>query len=247
MDGAARPPCSGPAREGSRSLTSAITGSCEPGRAAATVPFVAVVVAIDAGTSGVRALAVDETCRVVDSSYRELPQHFPAPGRVEHDAGEIWALVQTTLTELCNKLDAHGLTTSAIGIANQRETAVAWDRSTGHPSHRAIVWQDRRTAQRCQELTESGHLALIRERTGLVLDPYFSGTKWSWMLEHGGVEVGGSLALGTVDDWVCWNLTGGAGKGAHVTDPSNARCTRQRADTGPSYPRWPEAGSAGCR
>jgi len=189
------------------------------------VPFVAVVVAIDAGTSGVRALAVDETCRVVDSSYRELPQHFPAPGLVEHDAAEIWALVQTTLTELHSKLEAGGFTTAAIGIANQRETAVAWDRSTGRPSHRAIVWQDRRTSKRCQELVESGHLPLIREGTGLVLDPYFSGTKWAWMLEHGGLEVSSSLALGTVDDWICWNLTGGAGKGAHVTDPSNASRT----------------------
>ena len=189
------------------------------------MPFVAVVVAIDAGTSGVRALAVDETCSVVDSSYRELPQHFPAPGLVEHDAAEIWDLVQATLTELCNKLDARGLSTSAIGIANQRETAVAWDRSTGRPSHRAIVWQDRRTALRCQELVESGHLPLIRECTGLVLDPYFSGTKWAWMLEHGGVEISDTLALGTVDDWICWNLTGGAGKGVHVTDPSNASRT----------------------
>ena len=189
------------------------------------MPDMAVVVAIDAGTSGVRALAVDEHCRVVDTSYRELPQHFPAPGLVEHDAAEIWALVETTLSELHDKLEVRGHTTAAIGIANQRETAVAWDRSTGRPCHRAIVWQDRRTAARCAELAEAGHLPLVRELTGLVLDPYFSGTKWSWMLENGGVEVSGSLALGTVDDWICWNLTGGAGKGKHVTDPSNASRT----------------------
>jgi glycerol kinase len=161
----------------------------------------------------------------VASSYRELPQYFPAPGLVEHDATEIWSLVETTLTELCTELAERSLTTAAIGIANQRETAVCWDRSTGRPSHRAIVWQDRRTAKRCAELTEAGQLPLVRERTGLVLDPYFSGTKWAWMLEHGGVEMTGSLALGTVDDWICWNLTGGAHGGVHVTDPSNASRT----------------------
>jgi glycerol kinase len=186
---------------------------------------VAVVIAIDAGTSGVRALAIDENCDVLATSYRELPQYFPAPGLVEHDAGEIWRLVETTLAELCSELADRSLTPAAIGIANQRETAVAWDRSTGRPSHRAIVWQDRRTTRRCAELVEAGLLPLVRERTGLVLDPYFSGTKWSWMLEQGGVELSGSLALGTVDDWICWNLTGGAGAGAHVTDPSNASRT----------------------
>ena len=186
---------------------------------------VAVVIAIDAGTSGVRALAVDEQGQVVTASHRELPQYFPAPGLVEHDAAEIWSLVETTLAELQSELAERSLTTATIGIANQRETAVAWDRSTGRPCHRAIVWQDRRTAARCVELAEAGHLPLVRERTGLVLDPYFSGTKWSWMLEHGGVEPGASLALGTVDDWICWNLTGGAESGMHVTDPSNASRT----------------------
>jgi len=186
---------------------------------------VAAVIAIDAGTSGVRALAVDEQGQVVTASHRELPQYFPAPGLVEHDAAEIWSLVETTLAELQAELLERSLTTAAIGIANQRETAVAWDRSTGRPCHRAIVWQDRRTAARCVELAEAGHLPLVRERTGLVLDPYFSGTKWSWMLEHGGVEPGASLALGTVDDWICWNLTGGAESGMHVTDPSNASRT----------------------
>jgi len=183
------------------------------------------VVAVDAGTTGVRALAVDESGHVVATSYRELSQHFPAPGLVEHDAAEIWTLVQTTLVELQSDLADRSFAIAAIGITNQRETAVAWDRSTGVPCHRAIVWQDRRTAARCSELAEAGHLQLVRERTGLVLDPYFSGTKWSWMLEHGGVASGGSLALGTVDDWVCWNLTGGAGSGRHATDPSNASRT----------------------
>ena len=185
----------------------------------------AVVIAVDAGTSGVRALAVDETLNLEASFHRELPQHFPAPGLVEHDASEIWSLVQATLTELCEELDRRSLKVAAIGIANQRETAVAWDRTSGRPCHRAIVWQDRRTARRCAQLAEQGHLALVRARTGLVLDPYFSGTKWSWMLVHGGVEQSDSLALGTVDDWVCWNLTGGPDTGVHVTDPSNASRT----------------------
>jgi glycerol kinase len=186
---------------------------------------VAVLVAIDAGTTGVRALAIDEYGQVVATSYRELTQHFPAPGLVEHDAADIWSLVETTLAELHSELATRLLNVAAIGITNQRETAVAWDMSTGRPCHRAIVWQDRRTAARCLELTEAGHLPMVRSRTGLVLDPYFSATKWAWMLEHGDVEAGGSLALGTVDDWVCWNLTGGADSGSHVTDASNASRT----------------------
>ena len=149
----------------------------------------AVVIAIDAGTSGVRALALAEDGRVVGASYRELTQHFPAPGLVEHDAAEIWSLVEATLAELGAELAPRRLVPAAIGIANQRETAVAWDRSTGRPCHRAIVWQDRRTAPRCLELADAGLLPLIRERTGLVLDPYFSATKWSWMFERGGVSV----------------------------------------------------------
>ncbi|MGA2529597.1 MAG: glycerol kinase GlpK [Acidimicrobiales bacterium] len=186
---------------------------------------VAVVIAIDAGTTSVRSLAIDENCQVIATSQRELPQHFPAPGLVEHDAAEIWTLVEATLVELRGILAKSSLGVAAVGIANQRETAVAWDRSTGKPCCRAIVWQDRRTAQRCAELAEAGFLPLVRERTGLVLDPYFSGTKWSWMLEKGRLAPSGSLALGTVDDWVCWNLTGGVHGGLHVTDPSNASRT----------------------
>ncbi|MEO1062217.1 MAG: glycerol kinase GlpK [Actinomycetota bacterium] len=175
-----------------------------------------VVVAIDAGTTGVRSLAVDEQGRVVGWSYREFTQHYPHPGWVEHDALEIWEAVRTTLAELTAELDEP---IAAIGITDQRETVVAWDRSTGQPLHRAIVWQDRRTAARTDGLAEAGHLPLIRERTGLVLDPYFSGSKMEWLLTEGGVEAGPDLALGTIDAWVVWNLTGGA---AYVTDPSNA-------------------------
>ncbi len=182
----------------------------------------AVVVAIDAGTTGVRALAVDEQARVVGISYRELTQHFPRPGWVEHDAGEIMRLVDETLAELCSRLDdaSPPPAVAAVGITNQRETAVAWSFRTGAPLHRAIVWQDRRTAERCRELEDDGFLPTVRERTGLVLDSYFSATKWEWMLRHGGVDRAPGLALGTVDDWLSWNLTG-----RHATDPTNASRT----------------------
>ncbi|MEA3055086.1 MAG: glycerol kinase [Actinomycetota bacterium] len=179
----------------------------------------AVVVAIDAGTTGVRALAVDEGGRPVGWSYREFPQHFPRPGWVEHDADDIWAAVQTTLAELTATLD---VPVAAIGITDQRETTVVWDKRTGRPLSRAIVWQDRRTAARCDELADAGALPLVRERTGLVLDPYFSGTKLEWLLTEGGVEATSDLAFGTVDAWVLWNLTGGA---VHATEPSNASRT----------------------
>jgi glycerol kinase len=189
------------------------------------VPPVTVVIAIDAGTSGVRALAVDDSTAVVDVAYRELHQHFPRPGWVEHDAEEIWALTQATVTEVaCRRRDA-GDTVAAIGITNQRETVVAWDRRSGKPLARAVVWQDRRTAARCEDLAAAGHLPTVRRRTGLVLDPYFSATKMAWLLEEGGVEPGPDLALGTVDSWVLWNLTGGPDGGVFATDATNASRT----------------------
>ncbi len=178
-----------------------------------------VVVAIDAGTTGVRALAVDEAGQPVAWSYREFPQHFPRPGWVEHDPMEIWAAVCTTLAELTTGLDQQ---IAAIGITDQRETAVLWDRRTGAPLAPAIVWQDRRTATRCDQLREQGALPEVRVRTGLVLDPYFSATKVEWLLTEGGVARGPDLAFGTVDSWLLWNLTGGA---VHATDPSNASRT----------------------
>ena len=178
-----------------------------------------VLVAIDAGTTGVRAFAVDETGSPKGWSYREFPQHFPRPGWVEHDADDIWSAVTATLEELAASLREP---IAAVGITNQRETVVVWDRRTGRPRSRAVVWQDRRTAGRCDELREAGHLALVRERTGLVLDPYFSATKLAWLLTEGGVEADDDLAFGTVDSWVLWNLTGGD---VHATDPSNASRT----------------------
>ena len=180
----------------------------------------AVVIAIDAGTTGVRAFAVDESGAPHGWSYREFPQHFPRPGWVEHDADDIWYAVEATLGELRRDLGDEPV--AAIGIADQRETTVVWDRRTGRPLHRAIVWQDRRTAGRCDELRDGGHLDLVRRTTGLVLDPYFSATKLEWLLADGGVEASPDLAFGTVDAWILWNLTGGA---VHATDPSNASRT----------------------
>ncbi len=189
-------------------------------------------VAIDAGTTGVRALAVDESGTITDLSYRELTQHFPRPGWVEHDPTEIWDAVRATLADVAGRLVAAGTAVAAIGITNQRETAVAWDRRTGRPLAPAIVWQDRRTADHCDRLADAGYLPLVRDRTGLVLDPYFSATKYAWLLTEGGItgpDVGRGdgvdLALGTVDSWVLWNLTGGPRRGVFATDPTNASRT----------------------
>lgn len=182
----------------------------------------AVVISIDAGTTGVRSFALDDRGQQVGLAYQEFTQHFPRPGWVEHDADEIWSAVQATLTELMTQLESLGQTVAAIGITDQRETVVAWSRSTGAPKHRAIVWQDRRTAARCDELREAGYLDLVRHQTGLVLDPYFSGTKAEWLLGPGGVAPDADLALGTIDTWLIWRLSGGA---AHVTDVTNASRT----------------------
>ena len=176
-----------------------------------------VVVAIDAGTTGVRSRAVFADGREPIASYREFPQYFPRPGWVEHDAEEIWQAVLATLRDVTSRLAEP---VAAIGITNQRETVVAWSARSGAPLHRAIVWQDRRTADRCGELAP--HLATVRARTGLVLDPYFSGTKAAWLLREGGVASGPDLRIGTVDAWLVWRLTGGA---SFVTDPSNASRT----------------------
>ena len=179
----------------------------------------AVVIALDAGTTGVRAFAVDEAGRAVGYRYREFTQHFPQPGWVEHDAMEIWHAIVGTTAELISSLQEP---VAAIGITDQRETVVAWDRRTGLPRHRAIVWQDRRTAARCDELAAAGHLPLVRSTTGLVLDPYFSASKIEWLLSEGGVEADENLAIGTIDSWLLWNLTGGR---VHATEPSNAART----------------------
>ncbi len=178
----------------------------------------AIVISIDAGTTGVRSFAVDENGVPLGFAYREFKQYFPRPGWVEHNAAEIWTAVVATLAELTQSVTDP---IAAIGITNQRETVVLWDKRSGEPRHRAIVWQDRRTAARCESLESDGHLDLVRTTTGLVLDPYFSGTKVEWLLTEGGVENDAHLAFGTVDSWLVWNLTGGA----HVTDTTNASRT----------------------
>src|SRR4030088_839187 len=180
--------------------------------------------AIDAGTTGVRTFAVDERGNPLAWSYREFPQYFPQPGWVEHDPEEIWAATVETLAETKAKLAAEGAVVTTIGITNQRETAVVWDRRTGRPLHRAIVWQDRRTAARCDELREAGHEPLVRERTGLVLDPYFSGTKIEWLLRNvDGLREraeSGRAMFGAIDAWLIHRLTG-----ERATDASNASRT----------------------
>ena len=181
-----------------------------------------VVVAIDAGTTGVRAIAFNHLGLPLSSSYREFTQFFPQPGWVEHDANEIWVAVQLVLADLKTALDAADETIATIGITDQRETIVAWDRSSGQPCHRAIVWQDRRTADYCAQLESDGALDLVRSTTGLVLDPYFSGTKAHWLFTEGGITPDDSVAIGTIDSWLIWNLTGGD---THVTDATNASRT----------------------
>lgn len=181
-----------------------------------------VVVAIDAGTTGVRAIAFDQHGLPVASSYREFTQYFPQPGWVEHDANEIWSTVIFVLDELSRDLDQRNVTVAAIGITDQRETLVAWSRTTGSPLHRAIVWQDRRTADACARLEADGALESIRTRTGLVLDPYFSATKAAWLFTEGGIVPEKDVAIGTIDSWLVWNLTSGA---SHVTDATNASRT----------------------
>src|SRR5262245_24267612 len=184
-----------------------------------------VVIAIDAGTTGVRSFAVRPDGTPAGYAYREFPQHFPAPGLVEHDPEDIWNATTATLADLVARLDAVGETVAAVGITNQRETTVVWDRRTGRPLHRALVWQDRRTAARCDELRDAGHLDAVRRTTGLVLDPYFSATKLEWLLTEGGVAASPDLAFGTVDSWLLWRLTGGPDGGVHATEPSNASRT----------------------
>ena len=178
------------------------------------------VIAIDAGTTGVRSRAVFVDGRPAVAAYREFTQHYPSPGWVEHDVDEIWEVAAATLREVVAEVGVANV--AAIGITNQRETVLAWNRSTGKPYGTAIVWQDRRTASRCDELVAAGHLPLIRERTGLVLDPYFSGTKAAWLLEHREIPIDDDLAIGTIDSWLVWNLTGGR---RFVTDVTNASRT----------------------
>ena len=146
----------------------------------------AYVLAIDQGTTGTTVLIFDADVNIVGRGYSEFTQHYPRPGWVEHDAAEIWSVSRRVAHEAIAEAGIEGSKLTGIGITNQRETVVGWDRQSAEPIHRALVWQDRRTAARCDELIEAGHEALVRERTGLVIDPYFSGTKIEWLL--GNVE-----------------------------------------------------------
>lgn len=182
------------------------------------------ILALDQGTTSSRAIAFDHAGQSCAVAQREFAQHFPGDGLVEHDALEIWDSQLDVAREVVEKVGADQI--AGIGITNQRETTVVWDRATGTPIHRAIVWQDRRTAAFCKQLVDDGHETLIRERTGLVVDAYFSGTKIRWLLNKvdGARDKAerGELAFGTVDSWLIYNLTGGE---RHVTDTSNASRT----------------------
>ena len=175
------------------------------------------ILAIDQGTTGTTCLVVDEGLRPIGRGYHEITQHFPRPGWVEHDPEEIWSSVLVTVEAACADAGIAATELTAVGITNQRETTVVWERRSGHPVHNAIVWQDRRTAQRCTELPAD----LVRERTGLVCDPYFSATKLEWILGHTELPQH-ELAFGTIDSWLIWKLTGGA---THVADVTNASRT----------------------
>ena len=181
--------------------------------------------ALDAGTSGVRAVAYDAQAEVYESAYEELEQHFPRPGWVEHDPLEIAAKARSVLSSVATKCRQNGHHIMALGLTNQRETTVAFDRDSGATRHRALVWQDRRTTPQCEQLTRDGHLATVREKTGLVLDPYFSATKMRWLLDHGALDDFSMPSLCTIDTYLLWHLTGGNAEAAFVTEPSNASRT----------------------
>ena len=184
------------------------------------------ILALDQGTTSSRAIVFDHSGNVVASAQQEFRQIFPQPGWVEHDAHEIWTTQLHTAKQAVAQAGLAAADIAAIGITNQRETTVVWDRATGAPIHNAIVWQDRRTAAACDRLKTRGLEPLIKRKTGLVVDAYFSGTKIEWMLKNvPGARAkarAGELAFGTVDSWLVWNLTGGR---VHITDPSNASRT----------------------
>ena len=184
------------------------------------------ILVIDQGTTSTRSIVVDDAVFPLATAQQEFTQIYPRPGWVEHDPEEIWtSVVKTTQQALSTAdLDASGI--AALGITNQRETVVIWDRRTGRPIHNAIVWQDRRTSGVCERMEREGHGKLIAERTGLLIDPYFSATKIAWLLDNveGAREAAkaGHLAFGTVDTFLLWRLTGGK---EHVTDATNASRT----------------------
>jgi len=188
--------------------------------------FMKAVLAIDQGTTSSRALVIDAGSRILGQGQLEFPQYFPQPGWVEHDPEEIWDSQARSIQLALKQADLSGFELSAIGITNQRETVVVWDRKSGKPVYPAIVWQDRRTADQCQRLRAAGTEDMVRAKTGLLLDPYFSATKIGWILDHvDGARKraeAGELAFGTIDSWLLWKLTGGS---MHGIDASNASRT----------------------
>ncbi len=188
------------------------------------------VIALDQGTTSTRAIVFDAAGAVRGVAQREFPQHYPADGWVEHDAEDIWRDTQTVLREALARAGLRPQDIAALGITNQRETTVIWDRATGQPIHRAIVWQDRRTADICAQLRQSGATAMVQAKTGLLIDSYFSATKIAWLLDHvPGARARaerGELCFGTIDCFLLWRLTGGPGQSAcHATDATNAART----------------------
>ncbi len=184
------------------------------------------ILAIDQGTTSTRAMVFDAALRAIARAQRELTQHYPSPGHVEHDLDEIWQATLATCRSALTEAGVEPASVAAIGIANQRETIAIWDRRTGEPLHRAIVWQDRRTSETCRELRNAGYNTTIATKTGLLLDPYFSATKLAWLLDNvPGARAkaeAGELAAGTIDTYLIWRLTGG---NAHLTDATNASRT----------------------
>ncbi|MCS3636140.1 glycerol kinase GlpK [Salinibacter ruber] len=184
------------------------------------------ILALDQGTTSSRSILFDTQGQVQAVAQKEFEQHYPQPGWVEHDANEIWSTQMGTASEAMSRANVEAEDLAAIGITNQRETTVVWDRATGTPIHNAIVWQDRRTSGLCDRLKDRGHLDLIQEKTGLIIDAYFSGTKIKWLLDNvdGAREraENGELAFGTVDSWLVWRMTNGK---RHVTDATNASRT----------------------
>lgn len=186
------------------------------------------VLAIDQGTTSTRAIIFDQSLNVIATAQEEFPQIFPQSGWVEHDPNDLWSTTAGTCRAVIERADIGAENIVSIGITNQRETTIVWDRKTGQPLHNAIVWQDRRTADFCKELSVAGHGDMFADRTGLLLDPYFSGTKLKWILDN--VEgarakaQNGDLLFGTVDTYLIWKLTGGRvpRNGRHQCRPHDA-------------------------
>ena len=181
------------------------------------------ILALDQGTTSCRALVFNRKGTIISTAQKEFEQHFPKPGWVEHDAGEIWEVQAEMAAKALRQASLKPSDIKVIGITNQRETVVVWDKNTGEPIHKAIVWQDKRTASYCETLKKEGRQKMVREKTGLVIDSYFSGTKVKWILDNvpraRERALSGNLLLGTIDTWLIWKMTGGA---LHITDMTNA-------------------------